>query len=116
MAFLKGIFKKKKQITSQLPKPSSQVMDDLKHLSTSVQDGDALQNIENIFGEDHDFVKREMIAFEHIPATVLYLNSITDKDAISKEVMKPLTESKACQLCNEPLKDYILKKYYFMQM
>lgn len=113
MAFLKGIFKKKKQITSQLPKPSSQVLDDLKHLSTNVQDGDALRNIEKIFGMDHDFVKREMIALEHIPATVLYLNSITDKDAISKEVMKPLTESKACQQGNEPLKDYVLKKVLF---
>ncbi|MDQ0233460.1 spore germination protein [Metabacillus malikii] len=84
---------KKKQPKSSVLQPSSVVMEEIRHMETSQQQQETVRKICDIFGEDNDFTQRGFIVSNDIPANVFYLNSISDKETISKEIIKPLTES-----------------------
>nr|WP_232337035.1 spore germination protein [Lysinibacillus timonensis] len=72
--------------------PSSNLMEKTKTIQMTVNLEENLQAIESIFGKDNDFAQREFVIFGSIPSIILYLNSISDKESISKEIIKPLTQ------------------------
>ncbi len=83
---------KKKNVESRKPKPPSTILEKLKDAKTSKNLQETIRVIETIFSKDNDFGKRDIVIFESISSTVLFLDSITDKELIGKEIIKPLTE------------------------
>lgn len=84
---------KNQQSQSQTSNPPSKVMEDLKNAQTSKQQQETIRTLQDIFGKDNDFCKREFVIFGDIPSTVLYLSSITDMESIGKEILLPLTQT-----------------------
>ncbi|BDH62564.1 spore germination protein [Lysinibacillus sp. PLM2] len=84
---------KEKNKQSQSQTPPSKVMEKLSHIQIHHNQQETIKEIQNIFGQDKDFCKREIYIFGDIPSTVLYLNSIADKECISTDIIKPLTQN-----------------------
>lgn len=108
-------FKKKgwkiKQSHSQGSHHPSKIMNDLKnHHPSNVND--MKQTISNIFGKDHDFCRRDIDIAGKIPASIIFLNSIADKESISEEILKPLTKTEKMDLSNS-IKETLLRKVLF---
>ncbi|MFP7296712.1 spore germination protein [Neobacillus niacini] len=80
-----------KKRPNKIPIPESQLIESLKYEETN-SDLSTVQRIKDIFEEDHDFSIRELEVCENIEASIVYLNSLIDKNSISEEVIKPLTD------------------------
>jgi spore germination protein KA len=109
--------KKRPSSTHPIP-PESKIMEKLKEEKLDKEQQNTMKKIKEIFGSDHDFSQREIQVCGRIPASVVYLNSITDKEIISKEVIKPLTAGEFNELLensssSQTLKNYILKKVLY---
>jgi spore germination protein KA len=93
--------------------PESQLIESLKNTETRNLPS-TVQKIKDIFGQDHDFFIREIELIGNIEASIIYITSITDKNVISEEVIKPLTECKLdSKVDSEELKRIILKRVLF---
>lgn len=97
----------------KIPIPESQLIESLKNTETRNLLS-TVQKIKDIFGQDHDFCIRDVELFGNIEASIIYINSITDKNAISEEVIRPLTDFKLeSKEDSEELKRIILKRVLF---
>lgn len=97
----------------KIPIPESQLIESLKNTETRNLLS-TVQKIKDIFGQDHDFCIRDVELFGNIEASIIYINCITDKNAISEEVIRPLTDFKLeSKEDSEELKRIILKRVLF---
>lgn len=73
-----------------------------------------VENIQQQFGNEHDFRAREIEIFRDMPATILYFSSLVDKESISKDVIQPLlrasTDNDVKELSVEQIGERIIKK------
>lgn len=79
----------------------SNILKKLINAQTSSNLQENISTIENIFGKDNDFCKRDFVIFNNIPCSVLYLNSIADKESISNEIIKPLAKTTDIAIRND---------------
>ncbi|TSI07919.1 spore germination protein [Lysinibacillus sp. BW-2-10] len=70
----------------------------------------AIQQIQQVFQEEADFVTRELVIFGKVPATIIYFSSLVDKKGISEEIIKPLLMNAYESSLEADLKEVIMRQ------
>ncbi|WP_231514765.1 spore germination protein [Oceanobacillus salinisoli] len=72
------------------PELSSLILDKNRNVKTENGLKKTVGKLEEIFKSDSDFTVRNLTIYGEIPAVIIYLNSMVDKDVINQDIAKPL--------------------------
>lgn len=112
MAFWNRLLKKK-QKKSSLKKlnPPSEILKEIKNEQINYQE--TVKQLNEYFKEDFDFKIREFEVSGIIPATLIYLSSMVDKEVIGKEILQPLMSLTSNKEELKQVETFLLKKCLF---